>query len=368
MSKQPKKNNTMQTQKSEKFVVEWFEGKRMRKGKVQYRVKWAGYNDKSWEPAENLITDLGQSVFDSFVTDYLQRNNGSLHHQKRKISGFTTHSINSKKSKAQHLTGHTHYSCFFLTPRFLMKFYKFQNVLVWDDPTGKNPMQLSRFLQETLSNINVESISDKKQILTIQKQFPLLSFNTIHNKVSDYLETKIADTFYSLDMVVLDYRASAFQNTASSKSVWNSHQWLHDIKLLLDYGLLSPKGMIHVTFEFDQKGQLLPFVQFLLEDHVRDTKIVSFCEFQQDNKKLLAFTIVRRSDWARCCVPLSIARLMIPCKNESVLVSMPNGKTWNGRFICMLDLNNWKIYSETGKRSVSVDRNFVVPKSLLIDF
>lgn len=43
-------------EESDEFVVEAIVGKRRRKGKIEYQLKWKGYEDKdnSWEPMENL--------------------------------------------------------------------------------------------------------------------------------------------------------------------------------------------------------------------------------------------------------------------------------------------------------------------------
>ena len=46
---------------------------RMRKGKLQYLVKWLGYGDEenSWEPAENLLTAREK------VRDFYKKNPGA---------------------------------------------------------------------------------------------------------------------------------------------------------------------------------------------------------------------------------------------------------------------------------------------------
>ena len=46
----------------ERFIVECILSDRMDRGKRQYLVKWVGYSDPTWEPAEFLLDEAGNPI------------------------------------------------------------------------------------------------------------------------------------------------------------------------------------------------------------------------------------------------------------------------------------------------------------------
>ena len=55
---------------SNTFNIENFVGKKLINGKVHYKVRWKNYNtsNDTYEPRTELIKDLGNSAFKTFVS------------------------------------------------------------------------------------------------------------------------------------------------------------------------------------------------------------------------------------------------------------------------------------------------------------
>jgi hypothetical protein len=70
----------------DEYEVEEIRGKRLYRGKVQYLVKWAGFNEKenTWEPLENLVnSEAAVQEFESVIQDSNQQPEAEAPRRKR---------------------------------------------------------------------------------------------------------------------------------------------------------------------------------------------------------------------------------------------------------------------------------------------
>ena len=240
----------------------------------------------------------------------------------------------------------------------LAKHYHAKTALVLDDPTSEYPMQTSKTLRQHVPNCHITALSCDTAILPYQLAFAKHNDEVVCDMSTRFLEvqaTKQTPTTY--DMVFLDY--------CDTPAPGKKYNWCRDVELLLD-GLLSKKGMIHMTFSPRSFGQLITFVTHQLDNHLPKAQLVGSYEYR-DTQNMVVFTLVRKGDWTTSCAskPISIGRAIIPHTGETVLVRGQD-EVWKGIFSHMLTSRVWLIYSPEDKVNYAMDKDTVSKLSMTI--